>query len=267
MFATSCLAAGPEIFMMAKPVSAASSTPSTIFGANLEYWFRGDQTACGAGAGTCPGNNGNCTDGAIVNQLCDYSGNRHTASKAAGGIQPTYVASALNGKPGANLTGGTCVYGISSPFTPTNISGFAVVSVPNLSSYLGIHGSCTYTSGSAEWRIDQTSGDMHIIKEAVADVGSSSSGITSGTYHKIAYTYNSSTGSLSFYIDSDSVVNTTTNVQSFSSALNGIFGANASGDYFNGTIMELVVTNSTATSGQVTSMMGSSGYFKSRYGL
>lgn len=70
--------------------SGSAATPLTIFGADLMVWLRGDSVTLGAGP--------------TVTQFTDLSGNGH---HFAGGVAPDYVASAIDGQPGATFNGTT----------------------------------------------------------------------------------------------------------------------------------------------------------------
>jgi hypothetical protein len=224
--------------------------PWAIFSTSIQNWYRGDNLSCS-------------TNGCSIASINDKVNNANTT--VLSGTAPTLTASGLNSQPVINV--GTANLAMSlggSPYTPTAFSAFMVLQVPNLTNTYCVFGGLQYTGGSPEVRINSSTGDVELLAQSTAAIATSTTGLTAGSYHMVGVTYNSTTGAYAIYVDSTTANVSGTNVKSFSSPLSQLFQEGGSNKFL-GQLAELVIVNSVATSTQVSQMMGSGGYFLTRY--
>jgi len=139
----------------------------------------------------------------------------------------------------ANLTSLTNASLSANPTNTLFQNAVAKVSIAAFGALTGGQGS----SGGLEWRVDQTTGDLELLKAGVASIGTSSSGVSSLTGAVVESQYNSSTGAWSFWINA-SAVGTGTSAQTMTASnflLGAGFGLNADQDNLDGSVGELIM--------------------------
>lgn len=96
-------------------------------------------------------------------------------------------------------------------------------------------------SGTFEWRVDQTTGDMEILNANTLSIGTSTSGLSSGVGAVVENQYNSSTGVWSFWLNR-AAVGTGTQTTTFGTAVPFNIGSkDGSSESANGSIGEVII--------------------------
>lgn len=96
-------------------------------------------------------------------------------------------------------------------------------------------------SGALEWRVDNTTGTLNLLKAGTASIGTSSTPVTTATGAITEVQYNSSTGLYSFWVNR-SAAGTGTSAQTLTAATSQLFAGSGSGaESFNGSIGEVIM--------------------------
>jgi hypothetical protein len=242
-----------------KVTVAGGNTPDTVCtGGTLKRWYRADTAVCGGGA---------CANGNGIDVFTDKAGNGD-ATWTGGASKATFTTATLNGQTVGVQTGaGYYVIG-GAGYTPTALTGYAVVKFSSIAGNNTIFGPGPTTNNGALWRSASTTGVQDLVDPAVALIGSSSTGLGTAAWHKIAFTYDSVTGNYAFYKDGTATDGTGTNAHTFTQPI-GFFLAfdTFSTDPFLGSIAEMFVCDGVNSGAQINNIMGGAGYFFTRYGL
>jgi len=225
------------------------STPSAIFGSNLEAWWE---------AGSITG----LTTGESVTTWADQSGNGYTATGGIPGYYaaPTYTSSGLGGTPSVVFNG---VQGMSTNLTADTVNR-AVFAVFNLTGEPSSEGNASLygASGTGGFQVGiNPSLTVSIISQYVADVGTSSGTVAANTVQFLMASY--AAGETLFNINGTAAGSgTSTQTMTSSATWLGNFSSGSNGG-FTGEIKEIFSINETPTSAQISAV---NAYFQSKYG-
>ena len=213
--------------------SAATPVPLTV--PDLMFWWKADAL--------------NITSGNSMLGMQNFSTALQSIFVGTGG-SAAVANSALNGLPAITMPGASGGrYALSNAgFNLGQVSVFAVIKPTSFSSPNTII--CGGT-GAFQFRVE-TSGDLGMLKAAVAAIGTSSSALTASTWVQVNGTYNSSTGAYAFR-SARSANGSGTSVQSISANTNGIgWNSGTAGEDFTGQFAELLVFARVLTSTEIT---------------
>ncbi|HEY9714765.1 MAG TPA: LamG-like jellyroll fold domain-containing protein [Chroococcales cyanobacterium] len=223
---------------------------------NLALWLRGDQVTLASGK---------------VSSWADLSGSGNTASQGVSGNQPTYVSSAVNGLPGVSFNGSSSFLQITNTAGLSNFaSGASIFAVVKPSSVTANARLLDFGNGAASDNIyisEPTSTGVSLVtyNGASSTTVTSSSGVTLGNYQLLEFVDNG-TGTATVYTNAvQGAQNTSMNsLSNIARTLNYIGQGAAGGNYFNGTIAELLVYQRGVTTSERASIEG---YLMGRYQL
>lgn len=172
----------------------------------------------------------------------DQSGNANDLTAVPAG--PTVRASSANivintTRPAMRITGNlpTGTYSVN----PTNTRRvFAVAKKDSLSGGGALLGASA--TGGFLFRVEATTGNLQLLKQAALNLATSTSGIAAATASVMEASYNPSSGAYTFYVDG-TAAGSGTNAQTMTAATPYLGGTNGAGDTFAGEIGELVITD------------------------
>lgn len=142
---------------------------------NLQFYFRSDVGTFQDTAGSTPAS----SDSDSVARWNDARGGEPYLFQSTSGSRPTLQTNEINGLPCLRFDGTNDFFIFSHRLIPVTRTMYAVVKVPGTGVYTLLAGS----TSSLQWRIDNLK--QRYVDANVADIGSSTTGISSGTWSQI----------------------------------------------------------------------------------
>ena len=207
-------------------------------------------------------------NGDVVDSWPDSAAAANHASRVGSGGAtwgPLYVASAVNGLPAVDIIGVGGPAELGGFTSAASASGaeqtiFAVVYVDTVSSTRTIRGASG--SGGLQVRVE-TSGKQGLVKQLVANLGSSTNGVSTGAWKLLTYTYSDSGNEVAFRLAAaaNGTASTTASLTaSTTTRIGQVFG----GEPFDGKIAELITYSTRLNSTQISEVES---YLATKYGL
>lgn len=178
---------------------------------------------------------------------------------AEGGQRPTYKTNELNGKPVVRFDGTSDTMASSYPTSQKPFSVFAVVKATNFDDYRCIIGS--FVNTGIEWRLNQTTGNQNMDKQATSGIGTSTVAVAPATWTVISATY-SNTGVWAYYFGT-TADNSGTQDVAFS-ATTMILGSASGIHLFLGDMAEIICYDSVLSAPNLVLVQE---YLEAKYGL
>jgi len=237
---------GVPLYPSGSSVSGSNFTPIDLAG--LALWLKADAIT-------------GLVNGDPVATWVDSSINGNDATQSTPAAQPTYQTNEINSLPCVKFDGSDGMMSVTEaalkPFTK-----FAVVNITNTAIFRTILSSTT--AGACQWRIEQTSGLQNFLSQSTANIASSSTGVSTGSWLQLAISY-SAIGEYAFYLNGVLDGAGTNNV-AFSSAQTAIGSQSGDGtaEQWLGDIAELIVYDTVLSAGDRSLVEG---YITTKYGL
>lgn len=212
----------------------------------MQLWLKADSLAL--------------SDNDPVSTWVDSSGSGNDATQA-GALRPTYKTSIVNGLPVVRFNGTSQYLSSNASVDQKPYSLFVVLNPTDAAAVRNITG-CAST-GAFVLRM-ATDRIVHADKSGVANIGTSSSGLTLGSPQLFTFTY-SGVGAYGFYIDGTAAGSGTNDQTGSTGGLATQIGGNtADGSYWYGDIAELIKYSVVPTSDEIGHV---NQYISDKYGL
>jgi hypothetical protein len=231
-----------------------SFDPSTVTG--LIRWYKADGTLYQDSAGTTPAT----ADGDPVGYWTDASTSAAHSKQTTSTKRPTLKtgANGINGLPVIQFDGGDDYLSDGATISLKPFSIFAVFKPTNFSATRTIIGG--HVNGM-QFRADQPSGTLHLVKQGAVDLGSASSNLTAATAVLVAGTYDSS-GNYTFRINR-AAAGSGTNNQTIPTDSIYVGSNNAISEFMLGPIGEILIFNTVISGSDLTNIES---YLSGRWG-
>lgn len=217
--------------------------PSDIAG--MQLWLKADSLAL--------------SDNDPVSTWVDSSGSGNDATQA-GALRPTYKTNQINGLPAVRFNGTSQYLNSNAAADHLPLSIFAIVNPTDATAYRYIVGPSV--SGNFGWRMNQTSGVMVALRTGVAQIGESSTALTTGAFQAATFSY-LGLGAYAYY-HNGTADGSGTSGQTFSGGAPITLIGSGDGFYWYGDIAELMKYDSVLSSDDMGHV---NQYISDKYGL
>jgi hypothetical protein len=197
----------------------------------------------------------------LATSISDLSGNGYPETAGATGTQASYSIGSINGLSVLTYNGTTQWMASNLPAAPAGDRTFIVVFKPAVATTHTLFGASS--SGGLQFRIENN-GRLSLLKEFVANIGTSIASVSTGSVYILAAYYNQSSGAYSFRINGSDAGGSGTNVQTLNASTT-TFGKNPAfnGEYANGSMGEHAALNALS----LDNLQRYEGYLASTYGV